>query len=51
MAITLIFELTLDYEVIMPLMLACVVAYHGGAQLQSAWNLQRSIAEKGPMGV
>ena len=28
MAIMLIFELTLDYEVILPLMLACVVAYH-----------------------
>jgi CIC family chloride channel protein len=28
MAIMLIFEITLDYEVILPLMLACVVAYY-----------------------
>ena len=51
MAIMLIFELTLDYEVILPLMLACVVAYYTGTQLQDAWNLQRGSTEKGSMGV
>ena len=28
MAIIMIFELTLDYQIILPLMLACVVAYY-----------------------
>ena len=47
MAIMLIFELTLDYEVILPLMLACVVAYHVARSFKVPGIYSEALRRKG----
>ena len=47
MAIMLIFELTLDYEVILPLMLACVVAYYTARSFKMPGIYSEALRRKG----
>ena len=47
MAIMLIFELTLDYEVILPLMLACVVAYYTARSFKTPGIYSEALRRKG----
>ena len=47
MAIMLIFELTLDYEVILPLMLACVVAYYTARSFRTPGIYSEALRRKG----
>ena len=42
MAIIMIFELTLDYQIILPLMLACVVGYYTSSRNRKELDLHRS---------
>jgi CIC family chloride channel protein len=47
MAIIMIFELTLDYEIILPLMLACVVGYYTAASIEKRSIYSESLKRKG----
>jgi chloride channel protein, CIC family len=47
MAIMLIFEITLDYEVILPLMLACVVAYYTARSFRVPGLYSEALRRKG----
>jgi CIC family chloride channel protein len=47
MAIIMIFELTLDYQIILPLMLACVVAYYTAARIEPRSIYSESVKRKG----
>ena len=47
MAIILIFEITLDYEVILPLMLACVVGYYTARSFPVAGIYSEDLRRKG----
>ncbi len=47
MAIMMIFELTLDYQIILPLMLACVVAYYTAARIEPRSIYSESVKRKG----
>ena len=47
MAIILLFEMTLDYEIILPLMLACVVAHYTSTAIEAASIYSESLKRKG----
>ena len=47
MAIIMIFELTLDYQIILPLMLACVVAYYTSVSIEKRSIYAESLKRKG----
>ncbi len=47
MAIIMIFELTLDYQIILPLMLACVIAYYTSASIEKRSIYSESLKRKG----
>jgi CIC family chloride channel protein len=47
MAIIMLFELTLDYQIILPLMLACVVAHYVSLGIQSKSIYAESLQRKG----
>ncbi len=47
MAIMMIFELTLDYEIILPLMLGCVVAYFTAGSLPGEAMYKETLRRKG----
>ncbi|MFL6540712.1 MAG: ClcB-like voltage-gated chloride channel protein [Chthoniobacterales bacterium] len=47
MAIMMIFELTLDYQIILPLMLACVIAYYTAARIEPRSIYSESVKRKG----
>ncbi|MGI9087038.1 MAG: ClcB-like voltage-gated chloride channel protein [Chthoniobacterales bacterium] len=47
MAIIMIFELTLDYQIILPLMLACVLAYYTSARIVPRSIYSESLKRKG----
>lgn len=47
MAIIMIFELTLDYQIILPLMLACVLAYYTSARVEPRSIYSESLKRKG----
>ncbi len=47
MAIIMIFELTLDYEIILPLMLACVVAYYTSVSIEKRSIYAEALKRKG----
>jgi chloride channel protein, CIC family len=47
MAIIMIFELTLDYQIILPLMLACVVAYYTSAKVEKRSIYAEALKRKG----
>jgi len=47
MAIIMIFELTLDYQIILPLMLACVLAYYISARIEPRSIYSESLERKG----
>ena len=47
MAIIMIFELTLDYQIILPLMLACVVAYYTSASIEKRSIYAEPLKRKG----
>lgn len=47
MAIIMIFELTLDYQIILPLMLACVVAYYTSVSLEKRSIYAEALKRKG----
>ncbi|MFN2475795.1 MAG: ClcB-like voltage-gated chloride channel protein [Chthoniobacterales bacterium] len=47
MAIIMIFELTLDYEIILPLMLACVVAYYSSVSIEKRSIYAEALKRKG----
>jgi CIC family chloride channel protein len=47
MAILMIFEMTLDYEMILPLMLACVVAYFTACSLPGEGMYSETLRRKG----
>ncbi|MEO8440274.1 MAG: ClcB-like voltage-gated chloride channel protein, partial [Spartobacteria bacterium] len=47
MAIIIIFELTLDYEIILPLMLACVVAYYTSVSIEKRSIYAEALRHKG----
>jgi CIC family chloride channel protein len=47
MAIIMIFELTLDYEIILPLMLACVVGYYTAVSFEKRSIYSESLKRKG----
>ncbi|MGZ5003993.1 MAG: ClcB-like voltage-gated chloride channel protein [Chthoniobacterales bacterium] len=47
MAIIMIFELTLDYQIILPLMLACVLAYYTAARIEPRSIYSESVKRKG----
>lgn len=47
MAIMMIFELTLDYDIILPLMLACVIAYYTAARIEPRSIYSESVKRKG----
>ena len=47
MAILMIFELTLDYEIILPLMLACVIGYYTAARIEPRSIYSESVKRKG----
>ena len=47
MAIIIIFELTLDYQIILPLMLACVVAYYTSRSIEKRSIYAEALRRKG----
>lgn len=47
MAIIMIFELTLDYQIILPLMLACVIAYYTSVTFEKRSIYSESLRRKG----
>jgi CIC family chloride channel protein len=47
MAIIMIFELTLDYQIILPLMLACVVAYYTSVSIEKRSIYAEPLKRKG----
>ena len=47
MAILMIFELTLDYQIILPLMLACVLAYYTSINIERRSIYSESLKRKG----
>ena len=47
MAIIMLFEMTLDYEIILPLMLACVVAHYVATAFEPASIYSESLKRKG----
>ncbi len=47
MAIIMIFELTLDYQIILPLMLACVVAYYTSVSIDKRSIYAEALRRKG----
>jgi CIC family chloride channel protein len=47
MAIIMIFELTLDYQIILPLMLACVVAYYTSVSIEKRSIYAEALKRKG----
>ncbi|HXA09270.1 MAG TPA: ClcB-like voltage-gated chloride channel protein [Chthoniobacterales bacterium] len=47
MAIIMIFELTLDYQIILPLMLACVVGYYTSVSIEKRSIYSESLKRKG----
>jgi CIC family chloride channel protein len=47
MAIIMIFELTLDYQIILPLMLACVVAYYTSVKIERRSIYAEALKRKG----
>ncbi len=47
MAILMIFEMTLDYEIILPLMLACVTAYYTSFSIEKRSIYSESLKRKG----
>jgi len=47
MAIIMIFELTLDYQIILPLMLACVVAYYTSVSIEKRSIYADALQRKG----
>ncbi len=47
MAIIMIFELTLDYQIILPLMLACVVAYYTSVKIEKRSIYSEALKRKG----
>ena len=47
MAIIMIFEITLDYQIILPLMLACVVAYYTSASIGKQSIYAEALKRKG----
>lgn len=47
MAIMMIFELTLDYQIILPLMLACVVAYYTSVSIEKRSIYAEALKRKG----
>jgi CIC family chloride channel protein len=47
MAIIMIFELTLDYQIILPLMLACVVGYYTSAKIEKRSIYAEALKRKG----
>ncbi len=47
MAIIMLFEMTLDYEIILPLMLACVVAHYVATAVEPASIYSESLKRKG----
>jgi CIC family chloride channel protein len=47
MAIIMIFELTLDYQIILPLMLACVVAYYTSSSFERRSIYSEALRRKG----
>lgn len=47
LAIILIFELTLDYEIILPLMLACVTGYYAARSLRGEGLYSETLRRKG----
>lgn len=47
MAILMLFETTLDYQIILPLMLACVVAYYTSTSIEKRSIYAGSLARKG----
>ncbi|HBF33150.1 TPA: voltage-gated chloride channel ClcB [Candidatus Sumerlaeota bacterium] len=49
MAILMIFEMTLDYQIIMPLMLGCVVAYYAAHGLETHSIYSVTLARKGAL--
>jgi CIC family chloride channel protein len=47
MAIIMIFELTLDYQIILPLMLACVIAYYTSVSIEKRSIYSEALKRKG----
>jgi CIC family chloride channel protein len=47
MAIVMIFEITLDYQIILPLMLACVVAYYTSVSVEKQSIYAEALKRKG----
>ncbi len=47
MAIIMIFEITLDYQIILPLMLACVVAYYTSVSIEKRSIYAEALKRKG----
>jgi CIC family chloride channel protein len=47
MAIVMIFELTLDYQIILPLMLACVIAYYTSVKIEKRSIYAEALKRKG----
>ena len=47
MAIIMLFEMTLDYEIILPLMLACVIAHYTSTAFEPASIYSESLKRKG----
>jgi chloride channel protein, CIC family len=47
MAIVMIFELTLDYQIILPLMLACVVGYYTSVKIEGRSIYAEALKRKG----
>ena len=47
MAIIILFEMTLDYDIILPLMLACVVAHYTSTAIESSSIYSESLKRKG----
>src|SRR5439155_8183228 len=47
MAIVMIFELTLDYQIILPLMLACVVGYYTSVKIEKRSIYAEALKRKG----
>jgi len=47
MAIVMIFEITLDYQIILPLMLACVVAHYTSVSIEKQSIYAEALKRKG----
>ncbi|MEA3188785.1 MAG: chloride channel protein family [Chthoniobacter sp.] len=47
MAILMLFEVTLDYQIILPLMLGCVIAYYTSVSIEKRSIYSESLARKG----